>query len=181
MIHPTSEIQTQHIGEGTSVWQYCIILKGARIGDNCNINCHVFIENDVTVGNNVTVKPGVQLWDGVHLEDDVFVGPNATFTNDIAPRSKYYPDFLLKTIVRKGASIGANTTILAGVTIGQYAMVGAGSVVTKSVPDYTIWYGNPAVFMGFICQCGHRLKEKHTCDNCGKIYTLNKGGATLND
>lgn len=181
MIHPTAEIQSQNIGKGTSVWQYCVILKGARIGDNCNINCHVFIENDVIVGNNVTVKPGVQLWDGVHLEDNVFIGPNVTFTNDITPRSKHYPEFFLKTIVRQGASIGANATIIAGITIGQYAMIGAGSVVTKSVPEYTIWYGNPAVFKGYICQCGHRLKKERTCINCGKIYKLNKDGAFLND
>jgi acetyltransferase-like isoleucine patch superfamily enzyme len=177
MIHPTAEIQSQSIGENTSVWQYCIILKGAKIGDNCNINCHVFIENDVIIGNNVTVKPGVQLWDGVHLEDDVFIGPNVTFTNDIAPRSKYYPDSFLKTIVRQGASIGANATIIAGITIGQYAMIGAGSVVTKTVPDYTIWYGNPAEFKGYICQCGHSLKNEQTCDNCGRSYRLNKNGA----
>ncbi len=181
MIHPTSEIQSQNVGEGTSVWQYCVILKGARIGNNCNINCHVFIENDVIIGNNVTVKPGVQLWDGVHLEDDVFIGPNVTFTNDIAPRSELCPKFFLKTIVRQGASIGANATIIAGITIGQYAMIGAGSVVTKTVPDYTIWYGNPAKFKGYICQCGHRLKNEPTCNNCGRSYRLNTSGACLHD
>lgn len=181
MIHSTTEIHTPHIGKDTSVWQYCIILKGARIGDNCNINCHVFIENDVIVGNNVTVKPGVQLWDGIRLENDVFIGPNVTFTNDSIPRSKRYPDFFLKTIVLQGASIGANATIIADITIGRYAMVGAGSVVTKSIPDYTIWYGNPAVFKGYVCQCGHTMKQKLTCINCGNTYGLNEDGVYPND
>ena len=181
MIHPIAEVQTQHIGEGTSIWQYCVILKGARIGSNCNINCHVFIENDVIVGDNVTVKPGVQLWDGVRLEDNVFIGPNVTFTNDMLPRSKQYPASLLKTVIKQGASIGANATIIAGITIGKYAMIGAGSVVTKSVPDHTIWYGNPAVFKGYICQCGHKLKDDLACVSCGKIFVLKKGMVCLND
>jgi UDP-2-acetamido-3-amino-2,3-dideoxy-glucuronate N-acetyltransferase len=181
MIHPAAEVKTQEIGEGTSVWQYSVILPGARIGKNCNINCHVFIENDVVMGDNVTIKSGVQLWDGLRIEDNVFVGPNVTFTNDRLPRSKHYPDSFLKTVVRLGASIGANATIIGGITIGQYAMIGAGSVVTKSVPDYTIWYGNPAVFKGYICQCGHKTNDKLACVNCGKNYTLNEGVVYLND
>ena len=181
MIHPTAEVQTQHIGKGTSIWQYCVILKSARIGSNCNINCHVFIENDVIVGDNVTIKPGVQLWNGVRLEDDVFIGPNVTFTNDKFPRSRSYPDSFLKTVVSKGASIGANATILPGIAIGEYAMIGAGSVVTKSIPEYTAWFGNPAEFKGYICRCGHMLKTYLSCTNCDKSYSFQAGRFLMND
>ena len=144
MIHPLSDVQSKNIGQNTSVWQYAVILSGAVIGDNCNINCHTFIENDVTIGNNVTVKSGVFLWDGVVVEDNVFIGPNVTFVNDKFPRSKQYPDSFQKTVIRKGASLGANATILGGITIGENAMIGAGSVVTKDVPANTLWVGNPA-------------------------------------
>jgi acetyltransferase-like isoleucine patch superfamily enzyme len=143
-IHPLSDVQSKDIGEGTTVWQFCIILEGAKIGSNCNINCQVFIENDVVIGNNVTIKPGVQIWDGITLEDNVFIGPNATFTNDLKPQSKNYPKKFLRTTVKKGASIGANATILPGITIGENAMIGAGSVVLKDVPAHTLWVGNPA-------------------------------------
>ncbi|MFC4164312.1 acyltransferase [Epilithonimonas zeae] len=143
-IHPLSDVQTATIGENTLVWQYTVILKEAAIGDNCNINCQVFIENDVIIGNNVTVKPGVQIWDGIRIEDNVFIGPNVTFTNDRYPRSKQYPEEFQQTIVKKGASIGANATILGGITIGEHALIGAGSVVTKNVPANELWVGNPA-------------------------------------
>mgnify|MGYP000674351947 FL=1 len=142
-IHPSSEVLSQQIGNDTYIWQYCIILPGAEIGSNCNICANVLIENDVKLGNNVTVKSGVQLWDGVTLEDNVFIGPNVTFTNDKVPRSKMYPDLFLKTLIKKGASIGANSTIVAGHTIGEYAFVGAGSVVTKDIPANVIAAGNP--------------------------------------
>lgn len=181
MIHHTAEVQTQSVGEGTSIWQHCVILKGARIGRNCNINCHVLIENDVIVGDNVTVKPGVQLWDGVRLEDGVFIGPNVTFTNDLLPRSKHYPDSFQKTVLHRGSSIGANSTILGGITIGQYAMVGAGSLVTKSIPDYTLWYGNPAVFKGYICRCGNKLNTSLICQPCNRKYSLKEGVVSQND
>lgn len=147
-IHKTAEVQSDQIGDGSYIWQYTIVLKGAKIGDNCNLNAHVFVENEVTVGNNVTIKSGVQLWDGVKLEDNVFVGPNVTFTNDKYPRSKVYPDKFPKTVVKRGASIGANATLLAGITIGENAMIGAGSVVTKDVPSGELWFGNPAKKMG---------------------------------
>ncbi|KAA4696651.1 acyltransferase [Bacteroides fragilis] len=153
-IHPSSEVLSQQIGNDTYIWQYCIILPGAEIGSNCNICANVLIENDVKLGNNVTVKSGVQLWDGVTLEDNVFIGPNVTFTNDKVPRSKMYPDLFLKTLIKKGASIGANSTIVAGHTIGEYAFVGAGSVVTKDIPANTVWYGNPAVHHGYITNEG---------------------------
>ncbi|MGV0939595.1 acyltransferase [Empedobacter falsenii] len=146
-IHSLADVQSTQIGENTSVWQFCVILKGAKIGNNCNINCQVFIENDVVIGDNVTIKPGVQIWDGITLEDNVFVGPNVTFTNDLFPRSKNSNFELKKTVIKKGASIGANATILAGITIGENAMIGAGSVVTKDVPDNEIWVGNPAKFL----------------------------------
>lgn len=153
-IHPSSEVLSQQIGNDTYIWQYCIILPGAEIGSNCNICANVLIENDVKLGNNVTVKSGVQLWDGVTLEDNVFIGPNVTFTNDKVPRSKMYPDLFLKTLIKKGASIGVNSTIVAGHTIGEYAFVGAGSVVTKDIPANTVWYGNPAVHHGYITNEG---------------------------
>jgi len=143
-IHPSSDVQSKQIGEGTRVWQYVVILPGAVIGRDGNICSHCFIENKVIVGDRVTVKCGVQLWDGVTLEDDVFVGSNATFTNDLNPRSRNDAAKLLPTLVKKGASIGANATILPGLTIGEGAMVGAGAVVTKDVPPRTLVVGNPA-------------------------------------
>lgn len=147
MIHKLSDVQSQNIGEKTNIWQFCVVLPQARIGENCNICAHVLIENDVVIGNNVTVKSGVQLWDGVTLEDNVFIGPNVTFTNDLFPRSKVYPKEFAKTVIKKGASIGANATIIAGNTIGENAMVGAGSVVTKDIPAGEVWVGNPAKFL----------------------------------
>lgn len=146
-IHPLADVQSSNIGDDTSVWQFCVILKNAHIGKNCNINCQVFIENDVIIGDNVTVKPGVQIWDGITLEDSVFIGPNVTFTNDLFPRSKNTGYDMKKTLVKKGASIGANATILGGVTIGENALIGAGSVVTKDIPANEIWVGNPAKFL----------------------------------
>lgn len=147
IIHPLADVQSSNIDEGTYIWQFCVILKNARIGKGCNINCNVFIENDVIIGNNVTIKPGVQVWDGVTLEDNVFIGPNVTFTNDLFPKSKNTDFILEKTIIRKGASIGANSTILGGITIGENALIGAGSVVTKDIPANEIWVGNPAKFL----------------------------------
>lgn len=143
-IHRLADVQSSKIGAGTRIWQFCVVLPEAEIGENCNVCANVLIENDVKIGNNVTVKSGVQLWDGVVVEDNVFIGPNATFTNDLFPRSKVYPDKFSKTILKKGCSIGANATILAGTTIGENALVGAGSVVTKDVPANTVVVGNPA-------------------------------------
>lgn len=145
MIHPLSDCKNKNVPESTNVWQFCVIFPDCVIGENSNICAGVLIENDVHVGNNVTVKSGVQLWDGVTLEDNVFVGPNVTFTNDLFPRSKRHPKEYARTIVKKGASIGANSTIVAGVTIGENAMIGAGSVITRDVPANTVWYGNHAI------------------------------------
>lgn len=154
-IHPMADVQSTSIGKDTMIWQFCVVLKKAVIGKNCNINCHVFIENEVVIGDNVTVKPGVQVWDGITLEDNVFIGPNVTFTNDLVPRSKQYPESFVKTVVKKGASIGANATIVAGNTIGEHALIGAGSVITKDVPPHTVWFGNPARQRGIIDEKGN--------------------------
>lgn len=147
-IHEKAEVQTRIIGAETRIWQYSIILAGAKIGANCNINAHCFIENDVVIGNNVTIKCGVYLWDGITIEDNVQIGPSAVFTNDKYPRAKDYSFEVRRITIKKGASVGANATILGGITIGEYAMIGAGSVVTKDVPAGELWYGNPAKSRG---------------------------------
>ena len=143
-IHNLSDVQSSNIGKDTNIWQYCVVLPNAIIGSGCNICSHCFIENDVFIGNNVTIKNGVQIWDGSLIEDNVFIGPYVTFTNDKMPRSKNYQNKLQGPHIKKGASIGANSTILPGIIIGEFAMVGAGSVVTKDVPDYILVAGNPA-------------------------------------
>jgi acetyltransferase-like isoleucine patch superfamily enzyme len=166
MIHKLSDVQSKNIGKNTLIWQFCVVLKNAKIGDNCNINSNVFIENDVIIGNNVTVKSGVQLWDGIIIDNDVFIGPNVTFTNDFLPRSKKYPDKFLKTIIKKGTSIGANSTIVGGIIIEEYAMIGAGSVVTKNINKQELWYGNPAKFRGYVCICGNKCDDSLICCDC---------------
>lgn len=143
-IHPLADAQSPYIGAGSRIWQFVVILPGARLGPNCNVCSHVLIENDVTLGARVTVKSGVQLWDGVTIEDDVFIGPNATFTNDKHPRSGNTCFELQRISIRRGASIGANATLLPGITIGEDAVIGAGAVVTRDVPASATVYGNPA-------------------------------------
>lgn len=150
MIHVLSDVQSKNIGDDTNIWQFCVVLPGAVIGKSCNICANSFVENDVVIGDNVTIKSGVQLWDGIRIGDNVFIGPNVTFTNDKNPRSKSYPEEYLKTEVNKGASIGANATVLPGVTIGANAMVGAGAVVTRNVPENAIVMGNPATIKGYV-------------------------------
>ena len=156
MIHRLAECMNKSVPDSTNVWQFCVVFPESKIGENCNICAGVLIENDVRIGNNVTIKSGVQLWDGVTVEDDVFIGPNVTFTNDLFPRSKRWPEKYARTLIKKGASIGANSTILAGHTIGENAMVGAGSVVTKDIPANTVWCGNPARFMRYVDQCADK-------------------------
>lgn len=149
-IHALSDVASSNIGEGTSIWQFAVVLAGAQIGRDCNICAHTFVENEVILGDRVTVKCGVYLWDGIEVQDDVFIGPAVAFTNDKFPRSKQYPESFSKIIIQKGASIGANATILPGVTIGENAMVGAGSVVTKDVPAMAVVIGNPAKIIRYI-------------------------------
>ncbi|MCX2719851.1 DapH/DapD/GlmU-related protein [Lentiprolixibacter aurantiacus] len=180
-IHTTANVSSKNIGKGTYIWQYVVILEGAVIGKNCNINAHVFIENNVKIGDRVTVKSGVQLWNGITLEDDVFIGPNATFTNDHVPKSKQPPQEFEKTLIKKGASIGANATILCNLTIGKNAMIGAGSVVTKNVGDYELWYGNPAKHKGYITKNGKVLDLNMIDTISGEAYTWKKSQLVTND
>tara|TARA_R110001599_G_scaffold352492_1_gene587534 strand:- start:7806 stop:8273 length:468 start_codon:yes stop_codon:yes gene_type:complete len=150
-IHTLSDVhESVQVSECTRIWQFTVILEGAVIGKNCNICAHTLLEGDVIIGNNVTIKSGVFLWSGLRVADNVFIGPNATFTNDKLPRSKQYPDEFLKTYINDSATIGANATILPGVTIGTGSMVGAGSVVTKDVPDYAVVVGNPAKIIRYL-------------------------------
>ena len=180
-IHPHALCETSQLGDGTRVWAFAHVLPGARIGKNCNICDHVFVENDVQIGDRVTVKCGVQLWDGMRLEDDVFIGPNATFTNDIFPRSRQYPDAFGQTVIRKGASIGANATILPGVTIGARAMVGAGAVVTRSVPPNAVVVGNPAKITGYVDTADNIAPESPTLAPTESVRATSVRGVTLHN
>ena len=150
LIHDLADVQPSTVGSGTRIWQYVVILAGAKIGSDCNICSHCLIEGDVILGDRVTVKSGVQLWDGLRVGDDVFIGPNATFANDIFPRSKKTPEKFLQTVIESNASIGAGATILPGIMIGSNAMVAAGAVVTRSVPPNAIVVGNPAKIVGYV-------------------------------
>ncbi|HEX5670980.1 MAG TPA: acyltransferase [Sulfuricurvum sp.] len=165
MIHSLADVHSNNIGENTNIWQFCVVLQGAIIGNNCNINAQCLIENNVVIGDNVTVKSGVQIWDGITIENDVLIAPNVTFTNDFLPRSKNAFK-CLKTMVKKGVSIGANSTIIGGVTLGEYAMIGAGSVVTKNIGPHELWYGNPARLRGYVCKCGQKCDEALICIDC---------------
>ena len=179
--HNLSDVQSDKIGEETTIWQFVVVLKNAIIGNNCNICAHVLIENDVQLGNNVTIKSGVQIWDGIIIEDDVIIGPNATFTNDLIPRSKNVNYFLEKTKIKKGASIGANATILGGNQIGEYAMIGAGAVVTKTIGKNELWIGNPAKHSGYITNEGVLLDMKLVCKATGKQYAFINNRLEEND
>lgn len=177
--HEDSRVESGHVGSGTRIWAFAHILPGAVVGEECNICDHVFIENDVLVGDRVTVKCGVQLWDGVTLEDDVFVGPNATFTNDRFPRSKQYPDAFARTVVRRGASIGANATLLPGITVGQNAMIGAGAVVTRDVPPNAIVTGNPGRITGYVDTPKAHAEIDPTSSRTSTLRELRVAGARL--
>ena len=178
--HKTTEVQKgARIGEGTKIWQNSVVLKGARIGKSCNIGHNCFIEAGAVIGDGVKLKSNIDVWNLVVLEDYVFVGPSAVFINDLNPRAKYpkseYPEYgkWLSTLVKEGASIGANATILCGFTVGRWSLIGAGAVVTKDVPDYAIAVGIPARVIGWICECGNKIsfeKENAVCQICAREY-----------
>lgn len=181
-IHPQAIVDTDAIGIGTRVWAFTHILNGAIIGQNCNIGDHCFIESEVKIGDNVVIKNGVSIWNEAIIEDLVFVGPNVVFTNDMYPRSKLFRENYIPIIIKEGASIGANATLVCGITIGKYAMIGAGAVVTKDVADFTLVAGNPAKPMGYICKCSEKLNFKNsqvTCESCGNKFSLEDGKVTL--
>ena len=183
-IHPKALCESSSIGKGTKIWAFTHILPGARIGSQCNICDNVFIENDIIIGDRVTIKSGVQLWDGISVGNDVFIGPNATFTNDKFPRSKHYPESFSKTVIKDGASIGANATILPGITIGDGAMVGAGSVVTRSVPSGAVVTGNPARITGYANTDSTLTPNKPLITNSvtsGRITKTSVVGVSLHD
>ena len=167
-IHNSSDIDTEKIGEGTKIWQNVVILKKAKIGKNCNINCFVFIENHVSIGDNVTIKSGVQLWDGTEIGNNVFIGPNSTFTNDKYPRSKINRKNDLKTIVCDNVSIGANATILPGIIINENALIGAGSVVTKNIPKDAVVAGNPAKIINYRNRINDKREKLHNSNRFSK-------------
>jgi len=166
--HPQALVESSSIGDGTRIWAFAHVMEDAVVGQHCNLCDHVFVESHAQIGNHVTIKNGVSVWDGVVLEDNVFVGPNAVFTNDMNPRAtvrKSRNEFL-PTIVREGASIGANATIVCGNTIGRHAFIGAGAVVTRDVEDYAMMVGSPARKIGYMCACGQKIKPGVDCA-CG--------------
>lgn len=177
-VHETALVATERIGEGTRIWAFCNIQANVTIGKDCNVGDHCFIEQNVTLGDRVTVKNGVALWEGLTIENDVFIGPNAVFTNDLYPRSKAYLDKPVPTLLKEGCSIGANAVVLANRTIGRFAMIGAGAVVTKDIPDFTLWVGNPARQVGYVCRCSRQLTGDATTElscTCGRRYRLEHG------
>jgi acetyltransferase-like isoleucine patch superfamily enzyme len=177
--HDHALVETNDIGKDTRIWAFVHILKGVSVGSNCNICDHCFIEQGVTIGNNVTIKSGIYIWEGVQIEDDVFLGPNVVFTNDIRPRSKQYAAAYIKTFVKRGASIGANSTVLAGVTVGEYAMTGIGAVITRDVPSHALVYGNPAKQHGWVDELGNKLYKNNADEwvsEAGSIYTETSNG-----
>lgn len=181
MIHTLADVKSKNIGPNTHIWQFSVVLEKAVIGDFCNLNCHTFVENDVVIGDRVTIKSGVFLWDGITIKDDVFLGPNVTFTNDVYPRSKQYPEQFKPVVIHQGASIGAGSTILGGIEVGKYALVGAASLVTKSIKPYALVIGHPAKQIGWVNEIGQKLVEKldgfWECPN-GIKYKLIEGELT---
>jgi acetyltransferase-like isoleucine patch superfamily enzyme len=176
-VHQLALCESDDIGPRSRVWAFAHVLPGARIGADCNVCDHAFVEGGAVVGNSVTIKNNVLLWDGVTIEDEVFLGPNAVFTNDIRPRAavKKGREAWLPTLVRQGATIGANATVVCGVTVGRWAFVGAGAVVTADIPDHALVVGNPARQVGWACECGERLPDKLVC-GCGRSYRLTPAG-----
>lgn len=171
-IHPTAEISDKaEIGNGTKIWNQAQVREHAVIGENCVISKSVYIDKNVHIGDRVKIQNNVNVYHGVTVEDDVFLGPSMTFTNDLFPRAFNNDWKVIETLVKKGASIGANTTVVCGITIGEYAMIGAGSTVTKDVPDHALVTGNPAKQIGWVCNCGYKL-ENGKCRNCGKQFSF---------
>ena len=189
-VHPNALVETEDIGEGTRIWAFSHILKGVRIGKNCNVGDHTFMEGGAVVGDNVTIKNGNMLWEGITLEDGVFVGPQVYFTNDRHPRSPRLPEasyryedhgWMSETLVKKGAALGAGAVILPGLVIGEYATVGAGAVVSRDVVPYAVVVGNPAKSVGWACRCGlslHFDAHNHAVCTCGKHYNLKDNTVT---
>lgn len=180
-VHPSAQVdEGAEVGEGTRIWHWCHLMHGAKVGRNCNIGENAFIETGVILGNNVKVKNNVALYTGLICEDDVFIGPNAVFTNVANPRSFIErKNEFKRTTIRRGATIGANATIVCGHDIGEYAFVGAGSVVTKTVPNYTMVVGNPARKYAYVCKCGFKLNAEYTCEKCGNEYEVNRDGEII--
>jgi acetyltransferase-like isoleucine patch superfamily enzyme len=174
-VHPSAIVESDTIGKNTKIWAFVHIMKDVQIGEDCNICDYSFVESGVTIGNRVTIKNGISVWNGVTLEDDVFLGPNCVLTNDIYPRSKIYHPENIKTMIKKGASVGANATILCGITLGKYCMIGAGAVVTKDVPDFTLVVGNPARFKYWVSKTGEKISfdsESINIDSRGNRYQI---------
>lgn len=190
-VHPQALVESRDIGPRTRVWAFAHVMKGARIGADCNIGDHAFVESDVVLGNNVTVKNGVAVWSGLRVEDNVFLGPNCVFTNDPNPRAyiKKGPEALVSTLIRSNATVGANSTLLCGITIGRYAFIGAGTVVLRSLPDFALVVGNPGRQIGWMCECAHRLPleadapegTRSACPECHKSYERVPEGLRLRD
>jgi len=157
-VHGTALVESDRVGPGTRIWAFVHVLKGAEIGRDCNIGDHCYIEGGVNIGDEVVIKNGVSIWTGVTIEDRAFIGPNVAFTNDTVPRAKVFRDEYERMLVREGASIGANATLLSGITVGRYALIGAGSLLAHDVPDFGLVYGNPARQHGWVCRCGKQLE-----------------------
>jgi acetyltransferase-like isoleucine patch superfamily enzyme len=171
-VHASALVESKNIGDGTRIWAFTHVLRGAKIGKNTNIGDHCYIENEVSIGDNVVIKNGISIWDGVTIEENAFLGPNVVLTNEVFPRSGF-PKGLEKTWINRGATVGANSTLLTGITLGEYCTIGAGSVVTRDVPDHALMYGNPAKQRGWVCACGLKLsldKKKTTECSCGRTY-----------
>lgn len=178
-VHESSYIDDDvEIGEGTKVWFFCHIQKGARIGKNCSLGQNVNISNNVKIGNGVKIQNNVAVYEGVEIEDDVFCGPSCVFTNDLTPRAKYPKghENYKKTVIKHGASIGANATVVCGHTVGEWALIGAGAVVASDVPSHALMLGVPAVRKGWVCECGELLKDGFTCSKCGRKYVETEAG-----
>lgn len=178
-VHERGLCESTDVGAGTRVWAFAHVMKGARVGRDCNVGDHAFIESGAVVGDRVTVKNAVQLWDKVTVEDDVFLGPNMIFTNDRNPRAAFKkpPEQFLPTLVKRGATLGANVTVVCGVTLGEHCFIGAGAVVTRDVPAHAVMVGNPARRIGWMCECGEKLPTSLECGACERRYKLAaKGG-----